>query len=188
MNPDKTFLVSDLHMCHENILRFDDNRSHFKNIEAHDEFIIESWNRTVKNETDTVIVAGDLFYRAKAEQMEDILIRLNGKIRLVRGNHDKKHMNILEKYCSIERDIWEIPTNKIWNGIPSIVISHYPLASWNKKFHGSISAYGHVHHPNFSMNNKSWNIAIHLNDFKILTLNEVKEKIESRDINETNNL
>jgi len=110
--------------------------------------------------------------------MEEILTRLKGKIRLVRGNHDRKHMKILEKYCQIERDILEIRVEE-WPGSLPLIICHYPMFSWNRKFHGSWSVSGH-NHSDFIHDPHALNIAIHLHNFKLLTFEDVKQKIEER--------
>lgn len=52
------------------------------------EALIANWNKTVKP-TDTVYVLGD-FIMGVAEKTQDILDRLNGNIKLIRGNHDSR--------------------------------------------------------------------------------------------------
>lgn len=52
------FFTSDLHLGHKNILSI---RPQFDNIEDHDDFLIERWNKKVKKKDD-VYILGDLSY------------------------------------------------------------------------------------------------------------------------------
>ncbi len=83
-----TFFISDTHFGHSNILLFkrDDGSPlrDFPSIEAHDEHIIECWNKTVRP-CDIIYHLGDVVMKRKDLP---ILERLNGKKRLVMGNHD----------------------------------------------------------------------------------------------------
>ena len=58
----------------------------FTSIKEHDETIIKNWNEIVKPD-DIVYHLGDLMLGDNAYGMECIK-QLNGKIRLIRGNHD----------------------------------------------------------------------------------------------------
>lgn len=58
-------------------------------VRAHDEDIISSSNSVVGT-ADVVWHLGDLILKHTAE-ISDILRRLNGRIRLVLGNHDRAH-------------------------------------------------------------------------------------------------
>jgi calcineurin-like phosphoesterase family protein len=67
----------------------------FATIEEMNEVIIANWNSVVTAE-DEVWVLGD-FFMGQLTAIEPILNRLNGKIHLVRGNHDQKNrMKIYE--------------------------------------------------------------------------------------------
>lgn len=56
------YYISDLHLLHENVLRFD-NRP-FETIENMQETIVNNWNRKVTN-GDTVYILGDVSMRGK---------------------------------------------------------------------------------------------------------------------------
>src|SRR5699024_2680506 len=64
-------------------------------ITAHDEAIVAAWNRHVRPE-DTVWHLGDLSLVAP-RRLAGIVPRLNGRIRLVLGNHDRAHPLFGEK-------------------------------------------------------------------------------------------
>lgn len=134
----KSFVISDLHFGHANIIKLA-NRP-FSNVEEMDEKLIENWNSVVSDE-DIVYVVGDFSFKGK--NAENYLDRLNGKIVLIRGNHDKRIRH--EKIIAV-KDY----ANEIING-RRYIMSHYPMTSWDGMFRDSVLFYGHIH-----SNAKSW--------------------------------
>lgn len=129
------YYISDTHFGHKNVIRFD-NRP-FSSVDEMDEEIIKRWNDTVKTD-DVVYVLGDFsFY--KEEKTLEILDRLNGKIVLIKGNHDKISPKIAKK-LSGRYDYLEIKDNG-----QKVILSHYPMPFWNGQFRGSVHLFGHVH-------------------------------------------
>ena len=96
----KIFLTSDTHFNHLNILRYESETRPFSSIEEMNEAIIANWNSVVSPE-DTVYHLGD-FFMGRYDAIEDILDRLNGTIKLIRGNHDTKARLELYKARGIE--------------------------------------------------------------------------------------
>lgn len=87
LTPD-TFVCSDHHFGHKNILGFEPCRVTAMNIDGHNdhtEWLIECHNQTV-GENDTVLFIGDFAFNGVAEA----LARMNGKKYIILGNHDKK--------------------------------------------------------------------------------------------------
>ena len=86
-----TFLISDTHFGHKNILSFKRNdgtslRPAFNSIEEHDEFLIDNWNKVV-SPTDKIYHLGDVgFYNVS--KLLEVMSRLNGRKVLIKGNHD----------------------------------------------------------------------------------------------------
>lgn len=82
------FLAGDHHLGHRNILRFKrdngDPLREFSSIEEHDEHIINRHNAVVSPQ-DHVYFVGDLAMDSKSLKL---LSRMNGRLVLVRGNHD----------------------------------------------------------------------------------------------------
>jgi calcineurin-like phosphoesterase family protein len=79
------FWTSDLHIGHENIIKFCDRP--FTNTDHMREEIIRRWNEVVGPEDD-VWLLGDIVMGNARVNLEH-LRRLNGRKRLVTGNHDK---------------------------------------------------------------------------------------------------
>ena len=134
--------ISDLHLGHDNIIRFD-NRP-YRNAKEMDKDLIKRWNEVTKDE-DTVYILGDFSWHAEAETVK-ILKQLKGNKILIRGNHDRvspKVARCFKKVC----DYLEITEDS-----KRIVMSHYPMPFWNGQFRDSIHLYGHVH------NSHQWNM------------------------------
>lgn len=85
MREPKIFLIGDCHFGHRNIIRYC-NRP-FKDVEDMTEKLIANWNSVVGN-NDIVYVVGDFALCGKQKIIE-IGRRLNGRKRLILGNHDQ---------------------------------------------------------------------------------------------------
>ena len=132
------FFTSDTHWGHSRVIQYS-NRP-FANIDEMDEQLIKNWNSKVQP-NDTVYHLGDFAFH-REDQIFKILSRLNGKIHLIVGNHDKqiiknsqlqKQFQSISNYCELKID------NQF------IVMCHYPMLSWNKSHHGSWMLHGHCH-------------------------------------------
>lgn len=84
MKEPKIFLIGDTHFMHKNIIKYC-NRP-FKDVEEMTESLIKNWNSVVDN-NDIVYVVGDFALCGKQKIIE-IGNRLNGRKRLILGNHD----------------------------------------------------------------------------------------------------
>src|SRR5439155_27176583 len=58
-------------------------------------------------------------------------------VHLVWGNHDQRSIRPAFGEA-IEQGMFRVGGQEIW-------LNHYPMRSWNKRFHGSWHLYGHVH-------------------------------------------
>ncbi|HTY15566.1 MAG TPA: 2'-5' RNA ligase family protein [Methanoregulaceae archaeon] len=80
------FVVSDLHLGHENIIKY--CRRPFSSAAEMDEVLINNWNRVVGS-NDEVLFLGDLRYGPTAAPPAEYLGKLAGRITYIRGNHDE---------------------------------------------------------------------------------------------------
>ena len=87
------YYISDLHIGHENILRFD-NRP-FADVNEMNNKLIENWNARVRSD-DTVYILGDFIW-AKESEWPSIVGSLGGNKVLIRGNHDPKQFSASTK-------------------------------------------------------------------------------------------
>ncbi|WP_251982314.1 metallophosphoesterase [Methylobacterium sp. B1] len=80
--------TSDQHFGHANlILGSMRTLRPFASVEEHDETLIAAWNSVVRP-ADEVWHLGDFAYRCTQEHAQRCFDRLNGRKRLIRGNHD----------------------------------------------------------------------------------------------------
>lgn len=136
------FFTSDTHFYHANIIKFSPNRSWLSDANEMNEILIERWNYKV-TPRDTVYHLGDFAF-ATADESIKIMKRLRGRVHLILGNHDTKlrkcqdskipsHFSLHDSYHEIKLD------GKF------VVLSHYPILSWNRQRYGSIHLHGHCH-------------------------------------------
>lgn len=134
----KIWFTADLHHGHPKIVSIC-NRPTSK--EDHDEWLIkEVFNKYVQKK-DEVYILGDVSL-TKRKEAEKWVARLNGNKHLITGNHDKSvdHLGNWTEITKIKDFTFSRGTLNI-----HIVLCHYPIASWNRKIHGSWHLYGHVH-------------------------------------------
>lgn len=142
------YFISDTHLSHNNILTFRTDtpngeliRPGFENIEHMNETIIENWNKVVKP-SDKIYHLGDVAL-GNVKDFHNIMRRLNGKKRLILGNHDKFDLPVYMKYfqkISSWRSFGEFEKK--------FVACHYPLhhhAFQYRKGSPGWCVHGHIH-------------------------------------------
>lgn len=139
------YFTSDLHFNHGNILAYEPITRPFATIDEMNETLIANWNSVVKPE-DTVYVLGD-FAMGPAADVRGLVSRLNGTIKLVRGNHDTPaKLKIYQKMGIEVKDIEYLTYKGRF-----FILCHFPIAS--EEFMQMvvndnsevINVYGHVH-------------------------------------------
>ena len=138
------YFTSDLHFGHANVLKFD-NRP-FSSIEEMDTELIKRWNDKVKNE-DTVYVLGDIIWKASNAYVTNVLNSLNGKIVLIKGNHDNhlvKDKRVRSKFADV-LDYADINVQLTDGSIRRCILSHYFIPFYNGHRHNAIHLHGHSH-------------------------------------------
>ena len=137
----KTFITSDLHFGHKNIISFCPKTRHFRDLDHMHQHMIEKWNQQVSAE-DTVYILGDVAFMPAADAVE-ILGQLNGYKILIQGNHDYKllkNQHFRSCFTEIHQYLRIVHNNM------TVVMFHYPIHfEWDQAHRGSIHCYGHVH-------------------------------------------
>lgn len=130
-----TFLISDTHFSHANILTFlnpDGTRLRpFNSVEEMDELMIENWNKVVKPQ-DKVYHLGDVCF--KFAHLQATMPRLNGTKVLIKGNHDELKPS---QYLQYFKDI------RAYSILDKFILSHIPihresLSRWKANIHGHL--------------------------------------------------
>ena len=138
----KTFITSDLHFGHKNIMKFCPvTRARFRDdVSYMNEAMVKEWNDMVAPE-DLTYILGDVAFMSGSDAGR-IVNRLNGTKILVEGNHDRKTLMDatfrnafaeVHKYLDIN-----------YNGTKCVMF-HYPIAEWDQMHRGSVHFHGHLH-------------------------------------------
>ena len=168
----RTFFTADTHFGHRLMAL---HRGHapgadsrddvtLEQVHAHDEDIVASWNSVVSAE-DVVWHLGDLTLKQTAE-IADILRRLNGRIRLVLGNHDRAHPHFRERAVTAQQELLSSGIEYVCtaaqvtiqggsSGRIPVMLSHFPYRSdrsegrlfsaWQLDASDNWLHYGHTH-------------------------------------------
>ena len=114
----------------------------------HDEILVRNWNSVVNN-NDTTFILGDIGRCGNNKDNEylcSVISKLKSKKVLVVGNHDEsglKDYRVKQLFESIV-DYFELTDNH--KGInQKLVLSHYPIFSWNGCYKDTVLLYGHTH-------------------------------------------
>ena len=136
----RNLYIADLHFGHNNIIRFD-NRP-FADVAEMNRTLFQRWNNKVYRD-DQVYVIGDVQMRMKAEDVDAILRQLVGHLHLIRGNHDKKNVEWLKNFESVD-DYLEIP-DRAYKKDCRVVMSHYWMPFYNHNQGLAFMLHGHTH-------------------------------------------
>jgi len=139
----KRFVIADLHLGHENIIKYC-NRP-FKDVAHMNETILNNWNTVVSND-DLVYVLGDFSMKFDQEKTKAILNRLNGRKILVMGNHDtRKPLWYLEAG-------FEQATRKPIMVEPGVILMHEPFNDPGEYVQFAYKyIFGHIHNKEHEM-------------------------------------
>lgn len=175
------FFTSDPHYGHANIIKYCSRP--FSSVEEMNEAMIQKWNAVV-GPGDTVYVLGDFSMGPK----ENVFIRkrLNGKVILIKGNHDKKDALLKEAgFDEIHRKLEiEVDGYKLY-------LAHIPmhLDAGDRYYPSDLKTTppvyydyflcGHVH-DKWKRQGKTINVGVDVSDFTPLTL----AQLLARDSNE----
>lgn len=128
----QVYVISDTHLGHKNIIRYEAEKRPFATIEEHDEAIVQNWNAVVRKQ-DTVIHLGDVLFGADSFKY---LTRLNGIKRLVLGNHDHYPINrYLEHFV------------KVYGAMEykNCILTHIPVHTSQLEGRWRYNIHGHCH-------------------------------------------
>lgn len=135
IDPANTWVVSDTHFGHQNIIGFCHRPS------DHEQVIMEEWAKAVPHDA-TVLHLGDLSYRNNAMFKNIYSKHLTGERKLlIKGNHDKQsgafyHQSGFKVIA---------PFSIFYDGRWTISFSHYPLREDDPRPPKYIRVHGHIH-------------------------------------------
>lgn len=139
------WVISDTHFNHKNILNFTDFSGKkvrdFASVDEMNEVMIERWNECVKP-GDKIYHLGDVFF-GHIDWIVNNWHRLNGKKRLVVGNHDDIP-NIVKRGMFEKVEMWRMFSEF------NLLLTHVPvhestLGERRFKDRPMINVHGHIH-------------------------------------------
>lgn len=140
------YYIADCHFYHPALLGEMDGRN-FSDVETMNDYMLEKWNQKVRNRDDVVIL-GD-FSWGSAEQTNELLQKLHGKLYLIQGNHDRFYKN---KGYDASRFVWIKPYAELNDKKRKVILCHYPIMCYNHQYRmdeagkgKAYMLYGHVH-------------------------------------------
>lgn len=138
-----SFLTADTHFSHPLMLTA--CRRPFSDVQEMNEGMIEAWNAVV-HPNDLVWHLGDFAMKASDQEVAQIFRRLNGRKRLIIGNHDVDNKGrLLPALARLPWDAEPAHAAEIKHDGQRIILSHYAGYTWNQEHRGSFLAYGHSH-------------------------------------------
>ena len=140
------YYIADCHFFHEALNEKMDKRG-FESVQAMNEYMIEKWNQKVRH-NDEVVILGD-FSWGNAEETNDLLDRLHGKLYMIRGNHDYFRQ---KSDFRAERFVWIKSYAEMQDNQRKVILCHYPVMCYNGQYRldrkgnpRTYMLYGHVH-------------------------------------------
>lgn len=165
----RTFLISDTHFGHSNILTFkrDDGTPlrPFSSVEEMDEVMINNWNSVV-GKKDKVYHLGDLLFSNR--KLQEVMPRLNGTKVLIKGNHDNLK---LSQYAQFFKDV------RAYHVLDKMVLSHIPihlnsLERWRANLHGHL-------HSNLINDKRYINLSVEQINYTPIDFEEIRERVKN---------
>lgn len=140
------YLISDSHFNHDRSFIYEPRG--FKNIYDHDIALVKNWNSIIKPE-DEVYHLGDVMLGDNTNGLK-CLHQLNGKIHIIRGNHDTDTR--IELYKNASNVVEIVDAKYIRYKKYHFFLTHYPCITGNLEKDNlkgmTCNFYGHTHQKN----------------------------------------
>lgn len=159
------FFISDTHFGHRNIVKFAREDGSplrpWNDVDEMNEAMVENWNSVVR--------PGDLVYHGGDVVMNrrylPILSRLNGRKKLIAGNHDMFRLAELAEYFE-----------NIYGVLPfkNFIMSHVPLHE-SSLYRFEINVHGHMHDKHLD-DPRYVNISVENINYTPISLEELRQR------------
>lgn len=191
----EVWFTADTHFGHANIIKYcqrpflsdsekqlceSDPRGRWKvsrdTVQRHDQALLDAINRCVQTE-DELWILGD-FCLGKVAESRSYLDRINCKnVNFVWGNHDHRRIGDLFQR-TMQQGAIKVEGQSIW-------LNHYPMRSWDGRFHGSWHLYGHVHNRMTGEDNQNLamltkDVGVDACDYRPISFRELKRYMKPR--------
>lgn len=174
---DNIWFISDQHHGH-NFIRTTCNRP-FNTVEEMDQTIIDNTNKLVHRDNLLICLGDFSYWKDKATKTFYHYFNQYNCLNWIYifGNHCKKIKNAVKTHKDIlwSGDLLDI-TIQHGEVTKDIVLSHYPLLSWNKSFHGSYCLHGHTHQNKYEIKNLL-NVCVEQTNYGPISFQEVVDRV-----------
>ena len=177
-----TWFTSDTHFGHANVIRYCDRP--YSSLSEMDDVLVANWNQVVRP-NDIVYHLGD-FTLGGQEQAKAYFARLNGRISVVPGGHDKGWVSKDEYISKSGQPVVILPplvTIKLQipglSGSQIIVLYHYAMRVWDRSHYDSWHLYGHSH-CNLPQYSKSLDVGVDCWHYFPVTLGQIAKEMSER--------
>ena len=162
-----TFVISDFHFYHKNIIEYQNRPLDFG------ELIVRKWNEVVTI-NDDVLFLGDLSFKNK-EATQHYTFRLMGNKYMLLGNHDHESLSWYQD-CgfTVIDPVYKTFVNS--NGRFPTLITHEPIQDLPK---GWFNIHGHIHsgiHREYPLTDRHFNVSCEPLDYKPIQIFEIVAK------------
>ena len=149
-------------------MKFSPDPDLFTTINERDELLIQNWNKVVKT-TDKVYHLGDVGFGDKTK-LPGLIRRLNGKKRLIVGNHDNVLYWAQQATCFQKIMLWRVWQDK--NLLFTHVPVHQDCLTERLKNGEGVNVHGHTH-TNGSPEGPYRSVCVELNNYTPVHLEEL---------------
>lgn len=183
----KTFVASDIHFNHANILQYETHRG--ATLEEMNEIIISNWNSMISPEDDVYII-GDVAM-GQIVLAPELIRRLNGVKMLIAGNHDKTltkkirdgNPDFADLFVWV-RDYYELKYKHTGtNEKHMIVMMHYPMRFWLGSGENVLHFHGHTHGSPTGIVGKILDVGIDTNNMRPRLIEDAIDLVKNNPIN-----
>jgi calcineurin-like phosphoesterase family protein len=184
LDGNRLWFYADPHFFHRRIGEYDSQFT-FNNVNEMNEAIVNNHNKVVQAQ-DIVYILGDVSL-GRAKETEELLSRLNGKLVLIKGNHESTVMksascrsHFVEIVDYLEITVVEELAPR---GRNHINLFHYSIHQWNMIHHGAWHLHGHSHgKDNYDKTLKIMNVGIMLNNYRPFSYQQIKAVMDTRKV------
>lgn len=187
LSPNKIWFTSDTHFFHSKVIGY--CKRPFENAEEMNEELIARWNTVIPRDG-IVFHLGDFCFGTQ-KNWEYILQRLKGRIYLVIGNHDIRHLtnDLVSGFEAVAVQM-RIKVDK-----QKILLNHYPFLSYSGDNHGTWQLFGHIHSHNRQSDvigsnrlgmllPNQYDVGVDNNEFTPVSYRQIEQLIKSKISNE----
>lgn len=164
------WFISDTHFFHENIIRFC-NRP-FASADEMNAAIVKNWNAVVAPQ-DFVYHLGDVFIKGTEKARAELVHALNGRKRLIVGNHDDTLFKQPHVVSAFEKIMY-------WHGFKeeNFTATHVPHEIRRIR-DGEFNVHGHIHQ-NIEENLAYINVCVEQINYTPMHMDAIRNIIKSR--------